>query len=78
MRRQSPIWGHGLAHEFWYNCAVMKQTVMLFALLASAAVFAKGTGNDKSGSWPMEEYVLANVLDTQLDCGGWGKNVDIQ
>ena len=54
----------------------MKQTVMLFALLASAAVFAKGTGNDKSGSWPIEEYVLANVLDTQLDCGGWGKNID--
>lgn len=36
---------------------------------------AKGAAGRPSG-WPVEDFVLANVLDAQKDCGGWGKNLD--
>ena len=32
-------------------------------------------GVSKKG-WPLDAKVLDNVLVSQLDCGGWGKNVD--
>ncbi len=50
--------------------------MFLAAAIAACASFAKGKGNDKSINWPMEDYVLQNVLVTQLDCGAWGKNTD--
>ncbi len=52
------------------------QIVSAAIALAVSAAFAKGQGNDKSVGWPMADHVLQNVLDSQMDCGGWGKNID--
>ena len=55
----------------------MKTTAFISALLACAAFLpAIGKGHDKSAGWPLEDSVLANVLDSQLDCGAWAKNID--
>lgn len=55
----------------------MKTEIIVAALaLAAFSAFAKGSGNDKSAGWPMADHVLQNVLDSQMDCGGWGKNMD--
>ncbi len=35
-----------------------------------------GKGHDKSASWPLDGNVLSNVLESQLDCGAWAKNID--
>lgn len=65
------------AANLWYNIRTMKTTLLAFAVaFTSAITLAKGQGNDKSKNWPIEDYVLDNVLVTQLDCGGWGKRVD--
>jgi len=52
----------------------MKWNVILAACIIamSAVSYAKGSKKD----WPLDEKVLDNVLISQLDCGGWGKNMD--
>ena len=55
----------------------MKPSVLLCALLVCAAWLPTlGKSHDKSAGWPLDDQVLANVLESQLDCGAWAKNVD--
>ena len=58
------------------NARIFAAASALMAAVACTHAFAKGDDGDKSVSWPLEEYVLQNVLDSQKDCGGWGKNID--
>ena len=51
-------------------------SVLALSAFAALPAFAKPKSYDKSASWPVEDYVLQNVLDSQLDCGGWAKNMD--
>lgn len=44
------------------------------AVMAAQTALCGSSGDP--AKWPVEEYVLENVLAAQLDCGGWGKNVD--
>lgn len=41
-------------------------------VMAALCALAK----NKNMKWPLEPAVLDNVLVSQLDCGGWGKNAD--
>ena len=54
----------------------MNRMVACVAVLAMAAGAAFGGGSGDPAGWPLEEYVLQNVLESQMDCGGWGKNQD--
>ena len=48
---------------------------LLLASIFCIARAAVASGADGS-NWPMERFVLDNVLAHQLDCGGWAKNID--
>ena len=55
----------------------MKPSVLLCALLICTAWLPTfGKSHDKSAGWPLDDQVLANVLESQLDCGAWAKNLD--
>ena len=58
------------------NAKMLATAAALVAAVLCDSAFAKGDDGDKSSSWPIEEFVLQNVLDSQKDCGGWGKNID--
>ena len=54
-------------------------TIKLIAgtfLVCAAGLAASAGTNDKSAGWSLDEPVLSNVLDSQLDCGAWAKNID--
>lgn len=50
----------------------MKAYIFAIAAMATLATFAKSKPTD----WPVDAAVLQNILDSQLDCGGWTKNKD--
>lgn len=51
----------------------MKTVILIAAaMVVSCAAHAKNSNT----KWPLEPVVLDNILVSQLDCGGWGKNCD--
>lgn len=50
----------------------MKKFLVIALALAALVVSAKSKPKD----WPVNKDVLQNVLDSQLNCGGWTKNKD--